>query len=454
MNENYDVIVCGTGLKECILSGLLSMDGKKVLHIDRNPYYGGDCASVNISTIFKLFRNGQEAPAKYGHNRDWNVDLIPKFMMANGILSKLLLYTKVYKYLDWKCLDASYVYQFRKGGIFSSDKGVICKVPANGSEALSSDLMGMFEKRRMKKLFEYCQKYDENDKERMAKFNPNQKLAVDLMNKYSLEESTVDFVGHAIALYLEDSYLQKKAIDVVEKIRLYMNSHGLYGSSPFLYPIYGLGGIPEGFSRLCAIHGGTYMLRVNADSFIFENDLVKGIVSGADKAFAPIVICDPSYAQNIPGRLKKIGQVIRCICLMDHPIPETNNAQSIQIIIPQKQVNRKSDIYISMVSSTHSVCPKGIYVVIISTTVETANPENEIKIAFQIIGPTLEQFINISDIYEPLNDGKSDGLFITRSYDATSHFETTVEDVLETYKRITGKTVDLTNIKIEEEENQ
>jgi len=23
-----------------------------------------------------------------------------------------------------------------------------------------------------------------------------------------------------------------------------MNSHGLYGSSPFLYPVYGLGGIP------------------------------------------------------------------------------------------------------------------------------------------------------------------------------------------------------------------
>ena len=30
MDEEYDVIVLGTGLKECILSGLLSVDGKKV----------------------------------------------------------------------------------------------------------------------------------------------------------------------------------------------------------------------------------------------------------------------------------------------------------------------------------------------------------------------------------------------------------------------------------------
>lgn len=31
MDEEYEVIVLGTGLKECILSGLLSVDGVKVL---------------------------------------------------------------------------------------------------------------------------------------------------------------------------------------------------------------------------------------------------------------------------------------------------------------------------------------------------------------------------------------------------------------------------------------
>lgn len=33
MDEEYDVIVLGTGLKECILSGLLSVDGLKVSSI-------------------------------------------------------------------------------------------------------------------------------------------------------------------------------------------------------------------------------------------------------------------------------------------------------------------------------------------------------------------------------------------------------------------------------------
>lgn len=48
-NDEYDYIVLGTGLTECILSGLLSVEGKKVLHMDRNDYYGAESASLNLT---------------------------------------------------------------------------------------------------------------------------------------------------------------------------------------------------------------------------------------------------------------------------------------------------------------------------------------------------------------------------------------------------------------------
>lgn len=51
MDEEYDAIVLGTGLKECILSGMLSVSGKKVLHIDRNSYYGGDTGMIIFSKL-------------------------------------------------------------------------------------------------------------------------------------------------------------------------------------------------------------------------------------------------------------------------------------------------------------------------------------------------------------------------------------------------------------------
>ena len=148
MNEEYDVIVLGTGLKECILSGLLAVKGKKVLQLDRNGYYGAETASLNLTNLWKMFRPGVDPPEQYGHNRDWNVDLIPKFIMANGLLVKMLLHTKVTRYLEWKTIDGSYVMQHSEAGFFSSASNNIHKVPATDQEAVASSLMGMFQKRK------------------------------------------------------------------------------------------------------------------------------------------------------------------------------------------------------------------------------------------------------------------------------------------------------------------
>ena len=111
---------------------MLSVSGKKVLHMDRyllcfeiftslklltfrNKYYGGESASLTpLEELFTKF--GVPAPDEsYGRGRlashqwnlwisttspmilkylrDWNVDLIPKFLMANGQLVKLLVHT-------------------------------------------------------------------------------------------------------------------------------------------------------------------------------------------------------------------------------------------------------------------------------------------------------------------------------------------------------------------------
>ncbi|KAJ2770776.1 Rab GDP dissociation inhibitor alpha, partial [Coemansia nantahalensis] len=48
-------------------------------------------------------------------------------------------------------------------------------------------------------------------------------------------------------------------------------------------------------------------------------------------------------------------------------------------------------------------------------------------------------FVSVSDVYEPAADGTADNVFISRSYDATSHFETVYADVRDLYRRITGQ---------------
>ena len=457
MNTTYDVIVLGTGLKECMLAGLLAKfpkktpgeekkEGAKILQLDRNGYYGSDSASLNLTNLWKHFNKG-EVPKQYGENRDWNVDLIPKYIMANGSLVKLLLKTNVSQYLEWKAVDGTFVYQYDKGGIFSKAKGVIHKVPATAAEAMKSSLMGLLEKNRFRKFMTFIQDYDAKDPKTQNGLLPDAKFS-EFFKKYGLEPNTIDFVGHAVALYTNDDYLEKKAIVTIDKMQLYMNSFGRYGNSPFIYPVWGLSGLAEGFSRLCALYGGTYMLNRDVDEILFdENGNFRGIKSQGEEAYGKILITEPSYVEKLK-KVKPTGQVIRRICILNHTVPNTKDVDSCQIIIPQKQVNRKNDIFIAVLNSTHSVCKKGYYLAIISTMVETKDPKAELKPAMDIIGEPLEIFDKVSDIYEPIDTSFKDNIFITNSFDPQSHFENDTDNVIDIYQKITETKLDLT---IEEE---
>lgn len=115
--------------------------------------------SGHVLQLYKRFSLPDSPPESMGRGRDWNVDLIPKFLMANGQfhlsdfttkyiargrrrkqdnsgrmfviagqLVKMLLYTEVTRYLDFKVVEGSFVY---KGG-------KIYKVPSTETEALAS----------------------------------------------------------------------------------------------------------------------------------------------------------------------------------------------------------------------------------------------------------------------------------------------------------------------------
>ena len=75
------------------------------------------------------------------------------------------------------------------------------------------------------------------------------------------------------------------------------------GKSPYLYPMYGLGELPQGFARLSAIYGGTYMLDKPIDEIVFENGKAVGVRSGGEVARCKQVYCDPTY---VPDRVNKV----------------------------------------------------------------------------------------------------------------------------------------------------
>jgi Rab GDP dissociation inhibitor len=134
--------------------------------------------------------------------------------------------------------------------------------------------MGLFEKKRCRDFYIYVENVDFDQPSTWKNFDISKVPMRDVFKKFKLEDNTIDFLGHAVALYRDDSYLDAPAIETMRKISLYIDSLGKYGDSPFLYPIYGIGGLPESFSRLCAIHGGTYMLNTKVDEIMFNNGKV------------------------------------------------------------------------------------------------------------------------------------------------------------------------------------
>lgn len=433
MDEEYDCIVLGTGLKECILSGFLSVNKKKILHMDRNQYYGGESASITpLEKFYELFG---KTPKQLGSSKDWNIDLIPKFLMAQGDLVKYLIESGVTRYLEFKQVEGSYVYKDKK----------LFKVPADEKEALATSLMGMFEKRRFHKFLVFANNFEPDDSKTWQEFDPEKTKMKDVFAKFGVDANTQSFTGHALALHLNDNYLEEPCKETLMKIKLYSYSLAQYGKSPYLYPLYGLGELPQGFARLSAIYGGTYMLDKPIEDIKYdENGRVCGVTSQGETAKTKMVIGDPSY---FPDKVKKDGQVVRCICFMDHAVPKIKDSASCQIIIPQNQVSRKSDIYICVVSYAHNVAAKNYYIAIVSTTVETADPEAELKPALDLLGHVIEKFVKVSDILVPTDDGSKSGVFITTTYDATTHFQTTCKEIVDIFKRCTGEDLDLSSVR-------
>ncbi|CAL5437530.1 unnamed protein product [Camellia sinensis] len=67
--------------------------------------------------------------------------------------------------------------------------------------------------------------------------------------KYGLDDNTIDFIGHALALYIDDSYLDQPAMDFVKRVKLTSRE----GLLIFIHCM-------DLENDLSAAYGGTYML--------------------------------------------------------------------------------------------------------------------------------------------------------------------------------------------------
>ena len=233
--------------------------------------------SITATQLYARFRGEEQPPASLGAARDYNVDIVPKFMMADGALVRTLVHTDVTKYLQFKAVDGSYVLR----------QGKIHKVPSNDKEALMSPLMWLLEKRRARLFFIYVQNFDLADPRTHDGRDLNKMTMKELYEAFNLQPDTQEFIGHALALHTDDTYMDKPALPTVMKIKLYEDSLLRFENmkAPYIYPLYGLGELPQAFARLSAVYGGVYMLcKPGCNVQYDEEGKVSGVESDAEIA--------------------------------------------------------------------------------------------------------------------------------------------------------------------------
>lgn len=72
LEQQFEVVIIGTGLAESILSAACSRIGKTVLHLDSNSFYGESWGSFSFEQLVEWLRFGKVSDALYFHSAEPN----------------------------------------------------------------------------------------------------------------------------------------------------------------------------------------------------------------------------------------------------------------------------------------------------------------------------------------------------------------------------------------------
>lgn len=99
----------------------------------------------------------------------------------------------------------------------------------------------------------YLQDYEEKNSATYKGLDLRTMSMAQLYQHFGLDAQTIDFIGHALALHRDDSYLDQPALPTALKIKLYHDSLTRYDglTSPYIYPRYGLGELPQVCLHAC-----------------------------------------------------------------------------------------------------------------------------------------------------------------------------------------------------------
>uniref|UniRef100_A0A665TFS9 Rab proteins geranylgeranyltransferase component A n=1 Tax=Echeneis naucrates TaxID=173247 RepID=A0A665TFS9_ECHNA len=317
--SEFDVVILGTGLAESVVAAACSRVGQRVLHLDRNSYYAANWASFTFNGLLtwiqqhheesqpeevqdwsSLLEEGEELiylsysdstsisnlqqtadsegveptadlprpSAIQGQSeasrkkisyaqlvkegRQFNIDLVSKLMFSRGSLVDLLIKSNVSRYAEFK--NVTRILTYRHGNVE--------QVPCSRADVFASRQLSVVEKRKLMRFLTSCLEETEEQQGEM-----NIVFSLFLCDQ-QLGDNLEHFLLHSIAMVTEDTPTEVG----LASTRHFLRCLGRYGNTPFLFPVYGLGEIPQCFCRMSAVFGGVYCLRHSVRCLLVDKD--------------------------------------------------------------------------------------------------------------------------------------------------------------------------------------
>uniref|UniRef100_A0A1A7XRM5 Rab proteins geranylgeranyltransferase component A n=1 Tax=Iconisemion striatum TaxID=60296 RepID=A0A1A7XRM5_9TELE len=184
--------------------------------------------------------------------RRFNIDLVSKLMFSRGSLVDLLIKSNVSRYAEFKNVTRILTYHH----------GNVEQVPCSRADVFASRQLSVVEKRKLMRFLTSCM---EETEEQQAY---NSRPYLEFLHDQHLGDNLQHFLLHSIAMVSPDT----PTWEGLASTRHFLRCLGRYGNTPFLFPVYGLGEIPQCFCRMCAVFGGVYCLRHSVHCLIVDKN--------------------------------------------------------------------------------------------------------------------------------------------------------------------------------------
>ncbi|GAA6103585.1 rab proteins geranylgeranyltransferase component A 1 [Tachysurus ichikawai] len=187
--------------------------------------------------------------------RRFNIDLVSKLLYSRGLLVDLLIKSNVSRYAEFKNVSCILTYH----------NGKVEQVPCSRADVFGSKQLTVVEKRMLMKFLTFCLDFEQHQ-EQFQDFT--EMPFAEFLKCKNLTENLQHFILHSIAMVSQDAPTNTG----LKATQHFLRCLGRYGNTPFLFPLYGLGEIPQCFCRMCAVFGGIYCLRHSVHCLVVDKE--------------------------------------------------------------------------------------------------------------------------------------------------------------------------------------